>query len=62
MGVRSVDGSALPDKLLQASLIRPDGSDGRSFLVYDNFRALMRWNHSTYFAAAVGLLSDRIAE
>jgi membrane-bound lytic murein transglycosylase B len=44
----------------QASLIQPDGPDGRSFLVYDNFRALMRWNRSSYFAASVGLLADLI--
>jgi membrane-bound lytic murein transglycosylase B len=59
-GVHSIDGSALPNKSLQASLIQPDGVDGRSFLVYDNYRALMRWNRSTYFATAVGLLADRI--
>jgi membrane-bound lytic murein transglycosylase B len=62
LGIRSVNGSNLPDKPLQASLIQPDGPDGRSFLVYDNFRALMRWNRSTYFATAVGLLADRIGE
>jgi len=60
MGVHSLGGNDLPNKPLQASLIQPDGADGRSFLVYDNFRALMRWNHSTYFATAVGLLADRI--
>ena len=60
LGVRSLDGSALPDRDLQASLVQPDGADGRSFLVYDNFRALMRWNRSTYFATTVGLLADRI--
>jgi membrane-bound lytic murein transglycosylase B len=60
MGVHNLDGSHLPVRPLQASLIQPDGSDGRSFLVYDNFRALMRWNRSTYFATAVGLLADRI--
>jgi membrane-bound lytic murein transglycosylase B len=59
-GIHNPDGSALPDKSLQASLIQPDGADGRSFLVYDNYRALMRWNRSTYFATAVGLLADRI--
>lgn len=61
-GVRSLNGSTLPDKPLQASLVQPDGPVGRSFLVYDNFRALMRWNRSTYFATAVGLLADRIEE
>jgi membrane-bound lytic murein transglycosylase B len=29
-------------------------------LVYDNFRTIMRWNKSTYFAAAVGYLADRM--
>jgi len=60
MGLRDTGGDDLPNKPLQASLIQPDGPDGRSFLVYDNFRALMRWNRSTYFATAVGLLADRI--
>jgi membrane-bound lytic murein transglycosylase B len=60
MGVRNSDGSALPDSDLQASLIQPDGPDGRSFIVYDSFRALMRWNRSDYFATAVGLLANRI--
>ena len=60
MGVHSLDGSHLPNKELEASLIQPDGADGRSFLVYDNFRALMRWNRSTYFATTVGLMADRI--
>ncbi|MDX2027537.1 MAG: lytic murein transglycosylase [Alphaproteobacteria bacterium] len=60
MGVRSTHGGALPNKPLQASLIAPDGPGGRYFLVYDNFRALMRWNRSTYFATSVGLLSDAL--
>ncbi len=60
MGIRNLDGSELPNKPLQASLVQPDGADGRSFLVYDNYRALMRWNRSTYFATAIGLLADRM--
>jgi membrane-bound lytic murein transglycosylase B len=60
LGIVNIDGSNLPNKPLQASLIQPDGPDGRSFLVYDNFRALMRWNRSTYFATTVGLLADRM--
>lgn len=62
LGVRNPDGSELPARNIAASLIQPDGSDGRSFLVYDNYRAIMRWNRSTYFATAVGLLADRIAQ
>lgn len=60
LGVRGSDGKPLPQKPLTASLVQPDGADGRSFLVYDNFRALMRWNRSTYFATSVGLLADQI--
>ncbi len=60
LGVRNVGGRALPAKPLKAALVQPDGLNGRSFLVYDNFRALMHWNRSTYFAASVGMLADKI--
>jgi len=56
MGVRSADASPLPG--VEASLVMPDGSTGPALLVYDNFRAIMKWNKSTYFAAAVGMLAD----
>jgi membrane-bound lytic murein transglycosylase B len=56
MGVRSADASPLPG--VEASLVMPDGSAGPALLVYDNFRAIMKWNKSTYFAAAVGMLAD----
>ena len=59
-GIRNKDGSPLPIKDLRASLIQPDGADGRSFLVYDNLGALRRWNRSTSFAVTAGLLADRI--
>ena len=57
-----LDGAICRHQCLKASLIAPDGPDGRHFLVYDNFRALMRWNHSSFFAASVGLLADRISQ
>ena len=60
LGVRPIDGTALPEADISASLILPDGEQGMAFLVYGNFRAIMRWNHSIYFATAVGLLADRI--
>ena len=56
MGVRSADASPLPG--VDASLVMPDGSGGPALLVYDNFRTIMKWNKSTYFAAAVGMLAD----
>jgi len=62
IGVRRSNGGALPRRRLQASLIIPEGPGGPAFLVYDNFRALRRWNRSNAFAVAVGTLADRIAE
>ncbi|MCU7555974.1 lytic murein transglycosylase [Alteromonas sp. ASW11-19] len=60
LGVRRYDGSALPDVDIRASLIMPDGPDGRIYLVYNNFHTLMKWNRSSYFGVSVGYLSDRI--
>jgi membrane-bound lytic murein transglycosylase B len=58
MGVRSIDARPLDARELEASLVIPDGTDGPALLVYDNFRTIMRWNKSTYFAGAVGYLAD----
>ncbi|HET98390.1 MAG TPA: lytic murein transglycosylase [Desulfurivibrio alkaliphilus] len=64
LGVRQPDGSALPTRQLSASIIIPDpeNSPELAFMVYENFRTILKWNRSNYFALAVGLLSDAIAE
>lgn len=60
-GVRSETGGPLPTPPgLDASIVIGTGPGEPSFMVYDNFNHLMRWNRSTYFATAVGVLSDRI--
>ena len=59
-GVRRYDGRDLPNVEVKASLIMPDGPDGRVYLVYNNFHTLMKWNRSSYFGVSVGYLSDRI--
>jgi len=59
-GVRRVDGRPLALRPINASLVAPGGADGPSFLIYDNFRALLKWNNSTYFATAVGYLADSV--
>ncbi len=61
MGVRSTNSGPLGGREVQASLVMPDGAEGPALLVYDNFRSIMRWNKSTYFAAAVGYLADSMA-
>ena len=59
-GVRRADGSALPHAVQRGWIIAPDDLQGRTFPVYDNFRTLMHWNRSYYFALAVGMMADAI--
>ena len=61
LGIRGIDAAPLAGRAGEASLVVPDGAGGPAFLVYDNFRTIMRWNKSTYFAAAVGYLADSMA-
>ena len=64
LGIRNRDRSDLPVAEapgLQASLVLPDGPDGPAFLVYDNYRAILKWNRSHFFALTAGYLADRIA-
>jgi peptidoglycan lytic transglycosylase B len=42
-------------------IVRPAGAGGPAYATTQNFRAILRWNQSDFFALAVGLLSDRIA-
>lgn len=61
LGVRRADGRDLPTRQLRASLVLPaKGAADPAFLVYDNYRTTLKWNRSTYFAMAVGHLSDAI--
>lgn len=61
MGITRMDGSRLPQRDdIKASVVIPDDREGRVYLAYANYDALMRWNRSHYFVAAVGYLSDRI--
>lgn len=60
LGVRRFDGSALPKVDINASIVIPDDAGGRVYLAYNNYRVLMHWNRSYYFATAVSYLSERI--
>ncbi|WP_288062449.1 lytic murein transglycosylase [Rodentibacter caecimuris] len=43
-------------------LVRPDKQVGRAFLVSNNFRTILDWNKSNYFAVSIGMFADQIKE
>jgi membrane-bound lytic murein transglycosylase B len=57
LGVRQLDGSALPKADLEASLI---SGSARRFLVYRNYDVLLEYNCAHAYALSVALLSDRV--
>jgi membrane-bound lytic murein transglycosylase B len=61
LGLKLPNGSALPGNLQQqqAALLLPAGYKGPAFLVMDNFRAILKYNNSSSYALAIGLLSER---
>lgn len=60
LGVRKMDNTDLPNVDVTAAMVMPDDINGRMYLAYDNYKALMHWNRSYYFATSVGYLSDQI--
>ncbi len=61
IGVKTYTGGKLPNTDIKAMLIAPDGIYGPVFMVYENFKYIMRWNASTNYALSIGLLADAIS-
>ena len=60
LGVRRSDGTDLPARDLRASIVMPGGEGGSAYVIYDNYRAILKWNRSNYFAVSIGTLADLI--
>lgn len=62
LGIRKVNGNALDARLdnQSATLLLPAGHRGPAFLVLNNFRSILRYNNSTSYALAIGLLAERL--
>ncbi len=58
MGVKTEDNQPLPYPDLEASIIQPNG--GPVFLAYPNYKMILRYNNSIYYAGAIGYLADSI--
>ena len=60
MGVRTTTGQPLPHQELMASIVQPNG--GPVFLAYPNYKMILRYNNSIYYAGAIGYLADKICQ
>jgi membrane-bound lytic murein transglycosylase B len=61
LGLSNADGSKLSPSDQRLALVAPDGPGGPAWLTYSNYKVIMKWNRSTYFATSVGLLADGIS-
>jgi lytic murein transglycosylase len=59
-GVTRIDGRALPNDALPASLLLPMGRFGPAFLAYQNFDVYLQWNQSLNYATTAAHLAARI--
>ncbi len=56
----TITGQSLPENEM-ARLIEPDGPSGTAYLLTDNYRAILAYNCSNFYAMSVALLADAIA-
>ncbi|WP_321348325.1 lytic murein transglycosylase [Halopseudomonas oceani] len=61
LGVTAAGGKSLANNLAdqRAALLLPAGHRGPAFLLLHNFSTIMRYNNSSSYALAIGLLSER---
>lgn len=62
LGVRRADGGELPKAQQSGALVQPDGAGGPTFLVYGNYRSILRYNCAHHYALTVSLLADRLGD
>jgi membrane-bound lytic murein transglycosylase B len=60
LGIVRVNGEAFPRSGDKATLFAPEGDKGPSFLVLNNFRAILHYNTAKPYALGVGHLADRL--
>lgn len=61
-GVRLPHGGDFPGIDEKAVLTLPPGARGPAFLLFPNFRVILRYNNSTAYAVSVGHLGDRLRD
>nr|WP_238995650.1 lytic murein transglycosylase [Sphingomonas solaris] len=61
LGVQPV-ASPVPAETELASLIEPDGPNATAYLLTTNYRSILDYNCSNFYALSVGLLADAVAQ
>jgi membrane-bound lytic murein transglycosylase B len=59
LGVVPKSGAGLADDVM-ASLLEPDGRGRTAYLLTGNYRVILDYNCSNFYALSVGLLADEI--
>jgi membrane-bound lytic murein transglycosylase B len=60
MGVTNTSGKPWPADDVLATLVEPDGPGTAAYLTYGNYRAIMAYNCSNFYALSVALLGDAL--
>lgn len=60
LGVRTENGQPLPYQNLQGSIVQPYG--GPAFLTFPNYKMILRYNNSIYYAGAIGYMAEQICK
>lgn len=61
MGIVPTGGSWPADRVM-ATLLEPDGPDKTAYLLTSNYRAILDYNCSNFYALSVGLLADAVKQ
>src|SRR3546814_617932 len=59
VGIQPLNGR-WPDGEIQATLLEPDGPGKTAYLLTGNYRAILDYNCSNFYALSVGVLADEI--
>ena len=60
LGVTQTGGARVSDDAL-ATLLEPDGPGAQAYLTFGNYRAILDYNCSNFYALSVGLLADAVS-
>ena len=60
LGLGRADGNPWPGEDTLATLVEPDGPGGAAYLTFGNYRRLLDYNCSNFYALSVALLGDAL--